>query len=158
MITDNGTKQYWLLKSEPDVFSIDDLERDGTTPWEGVRNYLARNYMMAMQPGDLAIFYHSSTTPPGAAGVMEVATTAAPDKQQFDTTSDYFDEKATLTTPRWFCVEFKFVQKFAKIVTLDEMKKNKKLKDMVVLRRGNRLSITPLTKSEFEAVEQAASP
>ncbi len=138
------------MKTEPDVFSIDDLKRDKTTVWEGVRNYQARNYMRDdMKQGDLALLYHSSTTPPGIAGIMEVSREAEADQTQFDKKSEYYDEKSTRENPRWQCVECKFVKKFTQLITLESIKENKKLKDMLILRKGNRLSITPVTEAEY---------
>ncbi|HVJ65144.1 MAG TPA: EVE domain-containing protein [Bdellovibrionota bacterium] len=147
------TKKYWLMKTEPDVFSIDDLKRDKTTLWEGVRNYQARNYMTnEMKVGDLALIYHSSTVPPGVAGIMEISKAAAPDATQFDKKSEYYDEKSTRENPRWHCVQGKFSKKFSHFVTLDQLKSHPALKNMLALRKGNRLSITPVTESEFNTI------
>lgn len=147
--------RYWLMKSEPDVYSIDDLKRDSTTEWEGVRNYQARNFMMKdMQVGDLAIFYHSNAEPPGAAGTMRVSRTAKPDSTAQKKTSEYFDAKATKDNPIWFCVEVAFEKKFANLVTLEAIRQDPKLKELLILRKGNRLSITPMTESEFHRIVQ----
>jgi predicted RNA-binding protein with PUA-like domain len=147
------SKQYWLMKTEPDVFSIDDLKKNKTTLWEGVRNYQARNYMMNdMKVGDIALLYHSNATPPGVAGIMKVSAAAIPDPLQFDKKSEYYDKKATRDKPRWYCVECTFVKKFPKLVTLDELRANIALSNMVTLRKGNRLSITPLSQLEYEAI------
>jgi len=144
--------QYWLIKSEPDAFSIDDLKRDGTTAWEGVRNYQARNNLRAMEKGDLALFYHSSTNPTGVVGVAKVAETAHPDKTQFDTKGEYYDKKSTQEKPIWYCPDFAFVEKFTRIVTLEEMKKDKKLAGMMVAQRGSRLSVQPVSRAHFEYI------
>src|SRR5690606_27389126 len=112
-------KNYWLMKSEPEVFSISDLERDGRTLWEGVRNYQARNFMMNdMKVGDEVLFYHSNAEPPGVAGIAQVSSAAVPDPTAFDKKSEYFEPKATKENPRWFCVEVKFVKKFKAVLPL----------------------------------------
>lgn len=142
---------YWLMKTEPDVFSIDDFltRPDHTEGWNGVRNFEARNLMRdRMKVGDLVIIYHSNATPPGAAGVARVASTAYPDPDQFDPGSDYYDEKATRENPRWMQVDVQFVEKFARLVPLDEIRAEPRLDELVMLRR-NRLSVTPLTAAEF---------
>jgi predicted RNA-binding protein with PUA-like domain len=144
--------RYWLMKSEPDVFSIDDLARDGTTPWEGVRNYQARNHMRSMSVGDLILFYHSSTTPPGVAGIGRVSREAYPDKTQFDPESEYFDPKSTKDDPRWSNVDVEMVEMLARLVTLEEIKTDAKLESMLVRRRGMRLSVQPVEKAHFEHV------
>lgn len=145
--------QFWLMKSEPDTFSIDDLKRDKTTKWEGVRNYQARNYMLNdMKVGDQVLFYHSNATPAGIVGLAEVSATAAPDALQFDAKSEYFDPKSTKANPRWHCVQVRYVAKFAKMVTLDILKNEPALQEMFVVRKGSRLSITPVTKSEFDFI------
>src|SRR6185295_10915733 len=115
-------KRYWLIKSEPTCYSIDDLKKDKSTLWEGVRNYQARNLMKDMKIGDEALFYHSSTEPPGAVGIAEVSGVAEPDPTQFSTEDEYFDPKATPANPIWYCVRVKFKQKFARQVTLSEMR------------------------------------
>ena len=145
---------YWLMKSEPDEFSIDDLVRapKKTTPWFGVRNYQARNFMRdRMQVGDGVLFYHSSCPEPGIAGIAQVASGAYPDASQFDRKSPYFDPKSTRAEPRWLLVDVKLVKK-TRLVTLEEMRAAPALADMVTLRRGNRLSITPVTPAEWRAV------
>lgn len=144
---------FWLIKSEPDVFSIDDLKRVKREPWNGVRNYQARNFMRdGMKVGDLALFYHSNATPPGVAGVAKVVSEAYPDATQFDPQSEYFDEKATKEKPRWQLVDFGFVGKFPAYVPLEEMKNEPALEGMVVLQKGSRLSITPVDKKHFDKV------
>lgn len=148
--------QYWLMKSEPDVFSIDDLKSrpEQKEFWDGVRNYQARNFMKdQMKKGDQVLFYHSNATPPGVAGVAEVAIdTAVPDLTALDKKSEYFDPKATKENPRWFMTQVKFKKKFKIFVPLDELKKHKELEKMTVLQKGTRLSITPVTKDEFEFI------
>ena len=150
--------RYWLMKSEPDEFSIDDLVRakQQTTPWFGVRNYQARNYMRdAMQVGDGVLFYHSSCPEPGIAGVVEIARLAYPDQTQFDPKSVYYDPKSPRDAPRWVHVDVKLVRK-TRLVTLPLLRATPRLEDMVVLRRGNRLSITPVTPAEWKIVEKLA--
>lgn len=151
-------RKYWLIKSEPTAYSIDDLKRDKTTLWEGVRNYQARNFMMKeMKTGDEALFYHSSAEPPGAVGVAEVSGAAEPDPTQFDSTDSHYDPKATPADPIWFCVRVKFKEKFARQVTLAELRERKELQDMVLLQKGSRLSIQPVTEKEFKLVSKLGS-
>jgi predicted RNA-binding protein with PUA-like domain len=145
---------YWLMKSEPDEFSIDDLVRapKKTTPWFGVRNYLARNYMRdAMKVGDGVLFYHSSCPQPGIAGLAKVSSTPYPDETQFDPKGKYFDPKATREMPRWMLVDVT-LEKKTRLFTLAEMRAEKPLAEMVTLQRGNRLSITPVTPAEWKHV------
>jgi predicted RNA-binding protein with PUA-like domain len=127
--------KYWLLKSEPDVYSIDNLKKNKVTPWEGVRNYQARNFMMKdMKEGDLAFFYHSNAEPSGIIGVMKVVSKSAhPDSAALNKKSKYYDVKATQEKPIWYCVDFEFVEKFKKIISLEELRSHVKLKDMLVL-------------------------
>lgn len=147
--------RYWLMKSEPDVFSIDHLQRDKTTWWEGVRNYQARNFMMKeMTEGDLVLFYHSNAEPSGVAGIAKVSAAAQPDKTQFDKKSEYYDEKATKEKPSWFCVQVQFVQKFPEMVSLQELREEKSLAEMLVLKKGQRLSVQPVDKKHFETVQK----
>lgn len=143
-----GTRQYWLMKSEPDAFSIDDLARKKQAPWDGVRNFMARNHMDAMRVGDLVLFYHSSCTPPGAAGIARVCRTAYPDPTAFDPKSQYYDERSTKDAPRWRMVDVEFVSKLPQMVTLESMRAAAELADMVVLRPG-RLSVQPATFAQF---------
>ncbi len=148
--------RYWLMKSEPDEFSIDDLVRATrqSTPWFGVRNYQARNYMRDdMRLGDRALFYHSSCPEPGVAGVVEVSRLAYPDTTQFDPKSPYYDAKSTRAAPRWLHVDVKLVRK-TRLVPLAELHATPGLEDMVTLRRGNRLSITPVTADEWRVIEK----
>ncbi len=144
--------QYWLMKSEPDEASIDDLEREGTLPWTGVRNYQARNFMRdVMRPGDGVLFYHSSCPEPGIAGLAEVCSTPYPDPTQFDSKSDYYDAASKQEEPRWMLVDVRFRKKSA-LIPLAELRNHDELADMVVLRRGNRLSITPVTPAEWRFI------
>ncbi len=145
------------MKSEPDVFSFDDLKKrpKKTEPWNGVRNYQARNFMRdEMKVGDLILFYHSSCEIPGVAGLAEVASKPYPDSTQFDPESDYFDPKATLETPRWFLIDVKFHEDLKQHVPLADLKKQKKLAEMRLLQQGNRLSILPVTREEFELIKK----
>lgn len=145
----------WIFKSEPSCYSFSDLvnEPNATAPWEGVRNYQARNYIRDdMKKGDGVLFYHSSCKVPGVAGTAEVVSDPYPDPTQFDPDSDYFDEKATKDNPRWFLVDIKARKEFSQFVELAKMKQTKGLENMVVLRKGNRLSITPVSKDEWDIV------
>ncbi|MGO4378278.1 EVE domain-containing protein [Pseudoduganella sp. RAF19] len=146
--------QYWLMKSEPDEVSIDDVMAapDKTVPWFGVRNYQARNFMRdAMQVGDGVLFYHSSCPEPGIAGIAEVVSWPYPDATQFDKKSHYFDEKATKETPRWISVDVKGVRK-TRLLSLAELRTIPALEDMVVLQKGSRLSITPVTAGQWKTL------
>lgn len=145
--------RYWLMKSEPDVYSIDDLSKDKTTWWGGVRNYQARNFMTKeMQLGDQVLFYHSNANPIGVAGLAEVCALAAPDATQFDKKSEYYDPKASPEKPIWFCVQVKFKKKFSQVVSLEDIKNDPRLKDMLVIKKGQRLSIQPVEKSHYEII------
>ncbi|TGL24292.1 EVE domain-containing protein [Leptospira yanagawae] len=149
--------KYWLFKTEPDVFSIDDLIREKLSYWEGVRNYQARNYLRdEVKLGDLVLFYHSRLEPPGVVGIAEVAKEASPDPFQFDPNHKYFDPKLKGTEPRWFGVHLKPRTKFQELIPLDLLKKTKGLEKMVVTQKGSRLSIQPVTKKEFEIVIKLA--
>ncbi|QCP48573.1 EVE domain-containing protein [Trinickia violacea] len=146
--------RYWLMKSEPDEASIDDLANapNQTLPWTGVRNYQARNFMRdTMQIGDGVLFYHSSCPEPGIAGLAEVISTAYPDPTQFDKKSDYFDPKSTQETPRWMLVDVRFVKK-TPLISLAALREHAELADMRVLAKGNRLSITPVTDTEWRFI------
>lgn len=141
---------HWLLKSEPDVFSIDDLQRLRTTGWEGVRNYQARNYMRdVMQRGDLAFFYHSSCAEPGIAGVAEVVREARPDPTQFDRRSPYYDPDSSPDAPRWLMVDVRFRRRMKRLITLEELKGHRELAALPLVRRGNRLSVMPVTPAQW---------
>lgn len=155
-MTRSTATKYWLMKSEPTVYSIDDLARDGKTRWDGVRNFQARNYMTAMKPGDLALFYHSNADPPGVAGVMRASAVAAPDETQFDAADGHHEKRATREQPVWFSVEVTFVAKAPRLIALDELRAQKKLAKMELLRRGSRLSITPVTPAQFALIRTLA--
>lgn len=141
---------YWLMKSEPDVYGIDHLQREGTTLWDGIRNYQARNFMRSMQIGDQAFFYHSNTKPPGIVGLMEVIETQIIDPSQFNTSSKYFDPTATPERPRWDCVRLKYVRHFDSLLSLDALRDNFSPEELAVVKRGNRLSILPVSASSAE--------
>ena len=147
---------HWLIKSEPDVFSIRDLAKAKrqTTHWEGVRNYQARNFLRAMQVGDLAFYYHSNATPSAVAGVVEIVRTAYPDPTAWDPKSDYHDPKASPENPVWSMVDVKLVEIFPREVPLDELRTAKALEGMELLRRGSRLSVQPVTAAQFRAIEK----
>jgi predicted RNA-binding protein with PUA-like domain len=150
--------RYWLMKSEPDEFSIDDLAaaKNRTTPWFGVRNYQARNFMRdQMRVGDRAFFYHSSCPEPGIAGIAEVVAPAYPDATQFDKKSPYYDAKSTRETPRWVNVDVKFIATL-RLIPLAELRSYPELAHMRVLQRGNRLSITPVDSAEWAFVLKLA--
>ncbi len=150
--------QYWLMKSEPDVFSFDDLQQrpEQREPWDGVRNYQARNFMRdAMVEGDLVLFYHSNTKPPGVAGIAQIASAPYPDPTAFDPASKYHDPKSDPAKPRWFLVDVCYHSDLKQAVHLEQMKSMPELSDMQVLQRGNRLSIAPVSKQEFDAIVKA---
>lgn len=146
-----GPKKYWLMKSEPSAFSIDDLIRSPkqTTCWDGVRNYQARNFMRSMAIGDQVFYYHSNADPPAIVGIAEVVKTAYPDPTQFDKKDSHYDSKSRPDQPRWDMVDIKYVRKFARTLTLEELRKDSALKGMVLLRKGSRLSIQPVTPHEW---------
>ena len=145
--------KYWLMKSEPDAYSFEQLKKDKTTLWDGIRNYQARNFMMQeMSVGDQVLFYHSNTKPPGVIGLAKISKPAVPDPTAFDKKSKYFDEKSDKKNPRWFCVEVQYLKAFKNYVSLDEIKATTSLKDMKVVQRGMRLSIQTLTKKEFDKI------
>ena len=145
--------KHWLMKSEPDTFSIDDLKRKKREAWDGVRNYQARNFMRdEMRVGDQVFFYHSNCAEPGIAGVAEVASDAYPDPSQFDPKSKYFDPGASRDNPRWMLVDVKFVRKLKRVITLDELKNHAAIADMRLLRKGNRLSVMPVEAPEWRYI------
>ena len=147
----------WLIKSEPDVFSINDLEKVDQEPWSGVRNYQARNYMWRdMKVGDPALFYHSNAKPPGIAGIAKVASAPYPDPTQFDKKSEYFDPAATEVKPRWYLVDFEHVATFKDLLPLETLKSDDILSEMLVCQKGTRLSITPVEKKHFTRVLKLA--
>ena len=145
---------YWLMKSEPEEFSIDALARVGREPWSGVRNYQARNFMMKdMRVGDGVLFYHSNTAIPGVAGLAEVASATYPDPTQFDPKSDYYDPSSPRDNPRWWLVDLGFKRKLGRTISLDELKSAAgKLGDFPLLRRGNRLSVLPVTAVQWQFI------
>lgn len=144
--------QHWLMKSEPDEFSIDDLARVRVEPWSGVRNYMARFHMRRMQVGDLVLFHHSSVDPPGVAGLARVARTNVVDEKQFDRRSPYHDPRATREAPIWDCVDVEYVATLPHFVSMDRMRAEPACAGMLVLKRGMRLSVQPVTAAEYAAV------
>lgn len=151
--------RYWLMKSEPNAYSIDDLaaQPKQTDHWDGVRNYQARNMMRdGMKKGDLVFFYHSNCKPPGIVGIAEVAKESYPDFTAFDPDSKYFDPKSNPDKPRWFMVDVKFKKKFKELISLEQLKTIPQLSSMLLLRKGNRLSITPVSKQEWETILRLA--
>lgn len=152
-------KQYWLLKSEPSVFSIQDLEKapSKTTCWDGVRNYQARNYLRDLiKKGDLVFFYHSNAEPPAIVGVAEVVKEGYPDYTAFDPENDHYDPKSKKDSPTWFMIDVKHVQTFKKPLALEELRRIPALKNMVLLQKGSRLSVQSVSKEEWSAVMKAA--
>ena len=142
---------HWLMKSEPDVYSIDDLERDGREPWDSIRNYQARNMMRdAMKIGDEVFFYHSNCKEPGIVGIMKVASEPYPDPTQFDKKSNYYDPKSTRDNPRWCLVDVEFIRKLDRNITLSEIKATKGLDGLILTRKGNRLSVMPIEKKHWK--------
>jgi len=149
-------KRYWLMKSEPDVFGIDHMEKAGVEPWDGIRNYAARNYMRdEMQIGDKVFFYHSNAKPMAIVGTMEVASEPYPDPTQFDPKAKYFDAKSKESDPKWHLVDVKFIQKFKTPVTREAMKEESALDDMELFRLS-RLSITPVREAEWKKIIEMA--
>ncbi len=144
------TMQYWLMKSEPGDYAIGDLARDKAEWWTGVRNFQARNFMMKMQKGDGVLFYHSSCKVPGVYGVATIGKTAAADQTQFDATSNYYDGAASAEKPRWFCPQLAFVREHKTPWTLAAIRAHPQLAKMIILRRGNRLSVTPVSAGEWK--------
>ncbi|GAA0251122.1 EVE domain-containing protein [Rhodanobacter caeni] len=144
---------YWLMKSEPDTFSIDDLKRKKQEAWDGVRNYQARNFMRdGMRPGDKVFFYHSNCAVPGIVGIAKVATEAYPDPSQFDPKSKYFDPGSTRDNPRWMLVDVKFVKKLERTISLKELQADPALDGMVLLRKGSRLSVQPVEARHWKHI------
>lgn len=142
--------KYWLVKSEPDVYSIDDLAKDKKTYWDGVRNYQARNYLRdEMEKGDKVLFYHSNTEKVGVYGICEVVKEGYPDFTAFDSDDKHYDPKSNPESPTWFMVDVKYVKKFKNPVTLESIKENPKLQKMKLIQRGNRLSVMPVTEEEY---------
>jgi predicted RNA-binding protein with PUA-like domain len=149
--------RYWLMKSEPDAFSIADLKRKKRAHWDGVRSFQARTQLQAMRAGDLALFYHSSTEPPGAVGLCRVVREAYPDHTQFDRKSKYYDPRAKKDAPRWFMVDVEFVERFPVMVTLADMKADPELATMLVIRRGQRLSVQPVEATHMRHILERAN-
>jgi len=146
---------YWLMKSEPGVYSIDDLARDGKTMWDGVRNYQARNFMRdQMQSGDLVFFYHSNAEPSGIAGIAKVTGKAYPDPTAFDKKDVHFDPKSKKEAPTWYLVDVAFVQKWKQVLALEEIKKIKGLEGMLLLQKGSRLSVQPVSEKHWKILTQ----
>lgn len=143
---------HWLMKSEPEVYSIIDLEREGNTLWDGIRNYQARNFMRTMQVGDRAFFYHSNTTPPGIVGLMEVCETGLLDPSQFDPDSKYYDPRSSPTAPRWDCVRLRYLRTFARLLSLETLRESFVEAELAVVRRGNRLSILPVSEASARRI------
>lgn len=142
----------WLVKTEPEVYSIEDLQREQRTLWDRVRNYQARNYLREMKIGDRVLIYHSNSEPSGVVGVARVSRLAAADPSQFEKGSEYFDPQSTIEKPRWFAPEFRFEAKFGEMVPITELRGNAKLAKMVLLKRGSRLSVQPVTDAEYNAI------
>lgn len=151
-------RRYWLMKSEPSAFSIDDLAKSPkrTTCWDGVRNYQARNFMRSMAVGDQVLFYHSSADPPAVVGIAEVVREAYPDDTQFDKSSKHYDPESDPGTPRWDMVDIMHRQTFKTSLSLDRLKREPKLKGMVLLRKGSRLSVQPVTATEWAVILKLA--
>lgn len=158
MMPPTPSPSYWLLKSEPGTFSIDDLMKapDRTTCWEGVRNYQARNFLRAMTRGDRAFFYHSNADPPGIVGVVTIVREAYPDDTQFNQASRYHDPRSTPADPRWVMVDVRLVEKFQEPLTLEQLRKTKGLERMELLRKGSRLSVQPVRKKEWDLILEMA--
>ena len=144
------TKKYWLMKSEPGTYSIHDLKKSGKDLWDGVRNYQARNFMMNdMQVDDEVLFYHSNANPPGIVGLARISKKAQPDPTAFDPKSKYYDPGSSKKNPRWFCVEVAFKSIFKKLISIEELRNEKKLSKMLLLKKGQRLSVMPVTPLEY---------
>ena len=145
---------YWLMKSEPDTFSIDDLacKAGQTEHWDGVRNYQARNFMRAMNAGDRAFFYHSNCAEPGIVGIVEIVRTAYPDPSAFDRKSPYYDPKSSRDRPRWYMVDVRLLRRLQRLIPLGSIKRNPRLATMHLVQRGNRLSVMPVTAAQWQAI------
>ncbi len=152
------SRNYWLVKSEPDVYPLKQLKKDGSTGWTGVRNYQARNLMRdSMKVGDRVLFYHSNADPKAVVGIAQVRKTGVPDPTQFDPNSEYFDAKSKPENPTWIMVEIEFVEEFKRSVTLDELKQAAGLEKMILTQRGSRLSVQPVRENEWEVVLKLSS-
>lgn len=152
------SRKYWLMKSEPSTFSIEDLARapGQKTCWDGVRNYQARNYMRTMAVGDQVLFYHSNADPPAVVGIAEVVRTAYPDSTQFDKKNKHYDPASKPSEPRWDMVDIKYLRTFSKLLPLDDLRKDPPLKGMVLLQKGSRLSVQPVTSGEWKQILRLA--
>jgi predicted RNA-binding protein with PUA-like domain len=150
--------KYWLMKSEPGEFSIDDLKNrpGGTDSWNGIRNYQARNYIREMRAGDMAFFYHSSCAVPGIAGTMQILGQARPDPTAFDESSEYFDAASDPGQPRWFQVDVKYKTRFKQVIPLAKLRRHAALRGMPVLQKGSRLSVTPVSKRQWDLIQKLA--
>jgi predicted RNA-binding protein with PUA-like domain len=149
---------YWLMKSEPDVYGIDHLQQDGTTLWDGIRNYQARNFMRSMALGDQAFFYHSNAKPPGIVGMMEVVETGITDPSQFDPANKYFDPKSNPEAPRWDCVRLRYLGRFTELLSLDALREHFSVEELPVVRNGNRLSILPVPEASAARLLEMLGP
>jgi predicted RNA-binding protein with PUA-like domain len=149
--------RYWLVKSEEDVYSIHDLKRDKETHWHGVRNYQARNFLKDMKKGDRVAYYHSNCELPGVVGTAKVSREAYPDPSQFDSASEYFDKASTPAEPRWYCPNLKFEEAFKVTVSLEQLKAVAVFRDSQLIKKGNRLSVMPLSGAQFMAIEKLAN-
>ncbi|MEI6830779.1 MAG: EVE domain-containing protein [Synechococcaceae cyanobacterium ELA445] len=143
---------FWLMKSEPEVYGIGHLQREGSTLWDGIRNYQARNFMRTMEVGDRAFFYHSNTQPPGIVGLMEVIETHLTDPSQFDPTSKYFDGASKAESPRWDCARLRYLRTFAGQLTLEQLRQEFSAEELGVVRQGNRLSILPVSEPSAKRI------
>ncbi|MGE5658282.1 MAG: EVE domain-containing protein [Actinomycetota bacterium] len=143
---------YWLMKSEPEVYSIGDLRRDRTSLWDGVRNYQARNFLRQMSQGDLAFFYHSNTKIPGIVGLIKIVETGLADPTQFDRNSEYYDPKSSLEAPRWQTVKVEFMEEFPRAIALEELKKEFSGDQLGVVKKGNRLSVLPVSEAAAKRI------
>lgn len=149
---------HWLMKSEPDVYGIEHLQREGTTLWDGIRNYQARNFMRSMVVGDHAFFYHSNAKPPGIIGLMEVIETGITDPSQFDPANNYFDPKSNAAAPRWDCVRLRYLGRFAELLSLDSLREQFSVEELPVVRNGNRLSILPVPDASAQRLLELLGP
>ena len=149
---------HWLMKSEPDVYGIHHLQQEGTTLWDGIRNYQARNFMRTMQIGDRAFFYHSNAKPPGIVGMMEVIETGITDPSQFDPNNKYYDPKSSPDAPRWDCVRLRYVGTFATMLSLDALREQFSVEELPVVRQGNRLSILPVPEASATRLLELLGP
>ena len=149
---------HWLMKSEPDVYGIHHLQQEGTTLWDGIRNYQARNFMRSMKIGDRAFFYHSNAKPPGIVGMMDVIETGITDPSQFDPSNKYYDPKSNPDAPRWDCVRLRYVGTFAQLLSLDQLREQFSVEELPVVRQGNRLSILPVPEESARRLLELLGP